>query len=123
MALESKPGVMVQSTQANGERTERMARVDSSMLMVTSTMDTGRTTKQMDEESTSTSMVRSMKVCGKMIFSTATAWKPGQTSRGMKAIMPLAANMESAAISGTMARCTLATGERTRSAVLVSTPG
>ena len=64
-----------------------------------------------------------MRVCGRTISNMDMESRLGQTSQDMKESMLLDANMVLEAISGTMDPCTLETGERIRSQVLVFTHG
>ena len=94
MDLENKRGLMVQSTQENGEKIEPMEKEDSFMLMAIFMMDTGLTTKPTVVVFINTLMVLSMKVFGRMTFNMDTAWRHGLTNQNMRETMPLAASME-----------------------------
>jgi hypothetical protein len=94
MDLENKRGLMVQSTQENGEKIEPMEKEDSFTLMAIFMMDIGLTIKPTVVVFINTLTVLSMKVSGRMTSNMVMALRHGQTNQNMKETMLLAVNME-----------------------------
>lgn len=123
MAMESRLGLTVPSTLANGEKIGHMVRESLSMLMAISTMVSGPMIRQMDQVCINMLMAHNTKECGRMIFSMERVLKPGLISHVMKETTHSDANTVLAATSGMMALSIWEIGKRTRSLESVSTLG